>query len=578
MKKITTTIALLLILSFMLVSFPQIGVVKAESTIYIRADGLVEGTDKIQRNGNICTFETNIEASSIIIEANNIVLEGAGFTLQSEIIINGNNVEIKNLKINASVNAIEIYGSECKILYNEIQADRKGIKIRESNNNVISGNKINARVEDGVAFERSSNNIVTENRITSSIVEGVSLSKSDYNIFSGNDINFVTTYHSSFNTFTGNNIPQGLKIRPSSNYNNITGNNIIDFNQLTETSLHSHGSISIESSEGNLVSSNKIINSGGIFLYSASNNVLRNNSVSRTGIGFEVTGGPQPSLSSFINDIDDSNTINGKKIIYLINKNDLSINPSTYSDIGYLALVNCTRIFVENMQLNTQGILAAWTTNSEIFHNDISGNYGDGVILTYASNNKITNNTIDANSEAGIKLSFSINNIFSGNYITKNQMGIFFLYSASNNTITKNTIADQDIGINFHSSSNNLIYHNNFVNNTKQVYDAYWETLGVPFSYIVPSENIWNNEYPIGGNYWSNYTNLYPEAEELDSSGIWDTPYRIDDINQDHYPLMEALTIPEFPSWTPLLIMLVAVVVIAVVYRHRLHKQNQRRF
>jgi len=36
--------------------------------------------------------------------------------------------------------------------------------------------------------------------------------------------------------------------------------------------------------------------------------------------------------------------------------------------------------------------------------------------------------------------------------------------------------------------------------------------------------------------------------------------------------------IPEFPSWTPMLIMLVAVVVIAVVYRHRLHKQNQRRF
>ena len=36
--------------------------------------------------------------------------------------------------------------------------------------------------------------------------------------------------------------------------------------------------------------------------------------------------------------------------------------------------------------------------------------------------------------------------------------------------------------------------------------------------------------------------------------------------------------IPEFPAWTPMLIMLVAVVVIAVVYRHRLHKQNQRRF
>jgi N-acetylneuraminic acid mutarotase len=35
--------------------------------------------------------------------------------------------------------------------------------------------------------------------------------------------------------------------------------------------------------------------------------------------------------------------------------------------------------------------------------------------------------------------------------------------------------------------------------------------------------------------------------------------------------------IPEFPSWTPLLITLVAVAALAVVYRHRLPKQSQRR-
>jgi len=36
--------------------------------------------------------------------------------------------------------------------------------------------------------------------------------------------------------------------------------------------------------------------------------------------------------------------------------------------------------------------------------------------------------------------------------------------------------------------------------------------------------------------------------------------------------------VPEFPSWTPLLITLVAVVVVAVVYRHKLKKQSQGRF
>ena len=510
--------------------------------VYITVDGNIEGTSTIQRNGNVYTFASNIEAS-IVIEASNIVMDGAGFTLQGEIMINGNNVETKNLQINSPATAIEIYGSGCKILENEIQADRKGIRIRDSNNNVISGNKIDAKVEAGIALETSSNNAVTENSITSSIVEGVSLTYSDYNTFSGNDINFVSTYHSSYNTFVGNNLPQGLMIRHSSNYNNVTGNSIIDFNQLTETSIASSGSISIERGEGNLISSNTIVNSGGIFLITSSNNVLRNNSVSRTGIGFEVSGDPQPSLSSFINDIDDSNTINGKKIYYLINKNDLSINPSTYPNLGYLALVNCTRMIVENIHLNTQGILLAWTTDSLITNNDISSNYGDSVILNYASNNKITKNNIDANSGAGIRLSYSNQNIVSSNYITRNQIGIFLIYSASNNTITENNIADQDVGINFRTASSNLIYHNNFANNTKQVYDAYWETHGQPFSYILPSENIWDNDYPIGGNYWSNYSNLYPEAEELDSSGIWETPYIIDENNQDRYPLLKPVDI-----------------------------------
>ena len=32
--------------------------------------------------------------------------------------------------------------------------------------------------------------------------------------------------------------------------------------------------------------------------------------------------------------------------------------------------------------------------------------------------------------------------------------------------------------------------------------------------------------------------------------------------------------IPEFPSWTPLLITLVAALTVTVIYRHSLHKQN----
>ena len=53
-------IFLMLILSFMLVSIPQIELMKAQDSIYIRKDGSVEGTDKIQRNGDIYTLIGNI--------------------------------------------------------------------------------------------------------------------------------------------------------------------------------------------------------------------------------------------------------------------------------------------------------------------------------------------------------------------------------------------------------------------------------------------------------------------------------------------------------------------------------------
>jgi len=58
----------------------------------------------------------------------------------------------------------------------------------------------------------------------------------------------------------------------------------------------------------------------------------------------------------------------------------------------------------------------------------------------------------------------------------------------------------------------------------------------------VMSNNTWDNGYPSGGNYWSNYTDadLYsgPYQNETGSDGIGDTPYVIDAENQDNYPLM----------------------------------------
>lgn len=101
-----------------------------------------------------------------------------------------------------------------------------------------------------------------------------------------------------------------------------------------------------------------------------------------------------------------------------------------------------------------------------------------------------------------------------GNYVTNNYYGISFSFSG-----------------NGPYSSNNLIYHNDFVDNAGQVQvdpDAYG------------SANIWDDGYPSGGNYWSDYAgaDLYkgPYQNITGSDGIGDTPRIIDNYNQDNYP------------------------------------------
>jgi hypothetical protein len=76
MNRLKSPFVVLLVLSFVLFSFPQIEVVKAQGTIYIRADGTVEGTDKIQGDGNVYTFTDDL-FDSIVVEKDDAVIDGA---------------------------------------------------------------------------------------------------------------------------------------------------------------------------------------------------------------------------------------------------------------------------------------------------------------------------------------------------------------------------------------------------------------------------------------------------------------------------------------------------------------------
>ena len=201
---------------------------------------------------------------------------------------------------------------------------------------------------------------------------------------------------------------------------------------------------------------------------------------------------------------------------------------------------NNNTIFGNNIENNSNGI---WLSGS---YNNVSGNTitnnRHGIRLQGASNNNVSGNNITGNSNIGIYLDDSrSNSIFENNIADNDDEGILGLADSSSNSIFGNYIADNGWGISLSfSSKDNLVYHNSFINNTIQA-----------FHISGPPVNIWDVGYPSGGNYWSDYEERYPDAEQIDETGIWNTPYVIDENNQDNYPLMSPWTPEEeeVPFW-----------------------------
>ena len=305
--------------------------------------------------------------------------------------------------------------------------------------------------------------------------------------------------------------------------------------------------ISLYTSTQNTVSGNSITNNQiGIDLLSAPDNVFRDNSLNN-GYNFAVYGS---DLSHFINDIDASNTVNGKKIYYLVNKNNMVISPDTYPDAGFVAIVGCTNITVRDLELsnNGQGILLAYTTSSTIGQNVITNNY-NGILLFRSSSNVVSSNSIIDNYR-GIQFSNSSNsNSITANNISGNTNGLF-LFESSQNAISGNNITDNNTGIGFRASSSNRIMSNYFVNNEVQVYDYYLSN-----SSITPSLNFWSISYQIGGNYWSDYTGVDVKSGSSQnltgSDNIGDTPYILYGANKDDFPLLPYGSTPAITIVSP---------------------------
>jgi parallel beta-helix repeat protein len=183
---------------------------------------------------------------------------------------------------------------------------------------------------------------------------------------------------------------------------------------------------------------------------------------------------------------------------------------------------------------NAHGIKLDHSSNNNIINNDVSWSAYHGIYLEYSSNNTISYNNPSLNKYSGIFISYSPNNTITNNTASSNDEGGITLLSSDNTTITGNTLTNSFYGIWAGESKNNKIYHNNIISNINQAGDS-----GDPGN----SSNQWDNGYPSGGNYWSDYGGVDnfqgPNQDLPGSDGIGDTNYSAEPDSIDHYPLME---------------------------------------
>jgi parallel beta-helix repeat protein len=283
--------------------------------------------------------------------------------------------------------------------------------------------------------------------------------------------------------------------------------------------------------------------------------------------------------------IDSTNTLNGKPVLYWKNQTS-GIIPA---GVGQVILGNCSNVTVQNLEFEncSIGIELGYSTNISIINNSIKDSLG-GIFVSISDNCEIIKNTAVSNfmyglylyysnksivsgndifdNEYGIRVWFSHNNSLTSNNISRNDYGLFCLQSeynnythcnisrnldgidilaCNNNNISNNTVfSNRNWGIFISGSLSNIIYHNNFINNANQAFDD--------------GSNQWDDGYPSGGNYWSDFDEpdegAYDDYRGIDQDivggdGIVDNgtgagggkkPYVIDTDSQDVYPFIKS--------------------------------------
>lgn len=173
--------------------------------------------------------------------------------------------------------------------------------------------------------------------------------------------------------------------------------------------------------------------------------------------------------------------------------------------------------------------------NCEVFEN------GGGFSVAWGSYTIISGNTIYNNTGTGIHIdSGTYNTIEDNNIYDNGGCGLSVGYVGDYNTFRNNIVQNNGSGICMGGPyvNGNMIYGNHISNNTTQAIDE-------------EGDNIWDNGYPSGGNFWSDYVgeDLFsgPNQDIPGADGFGDTPYGAG-AGIDRYPLYSPVSTRD-TSW-----------------------------
>jgi parallel beta-helix repeat protein len=202
-----------------------------------------------------------------------------------------------------------------------------------------------------------------------------------------------------------------------------------------------------------------------------------------------------------------------------IQKSNIVLNGSGYTLSGpYNGTQADVWLIGEGPDQLPQGAMAQYTIGVDLGGDNVDGitienlnikNFSIGMYI-WTKNNTITGNGVSDNI-VGILLS-GLNNSVTQNYISNNKRGLFFGFN------NEGDIIPEDI----------IINHNAFENNNVQLNGC----LCKDYNTTEPPHS-WDNGRE--GNFWSDYN-----GTDTNHDGIGDTPYTIDLLNQDRYPLMQS--------------------------------------